>query len=447
MFVLDVTGSMRQELEGVKRGIQSFANEISSRRLDGQVGLIAFGDRFIGEEPRILSFAGKPFTADIAGFSNEVSSVRMVDGGDPPESSLDALVLSASQPFRPGSIRAIVLITDAPPHVPDKETRTIDEVEDAFAKSHIEQLHLVINETDRAIYQPFQQRAPGEVFPLGETAAGRQGFERILPVVGRQIAEMTSKGLVTRKEFAAESRGRLTVLISLWTAVLASGVALALIVGQNHYQRRRWLGLKEAFKGGGGGFAAGLLAGVAGQLVFLPLANTPAVAWIGRVAGWGLLGALLGAGMSFFVPNLRLLRGALGGLMGGLLGSFGFLLTATLFGESAGRVTGAAVLGGCVGLMLALIEQLSREAAVVVYWHPKESTIISLGPSPVVLGSSAEAHVYLPKQQGFPSVAALLTFTDGKVEFDNKLTNSKHTLVNGNKLQIGSLTLEIRTAR
>jgi Ca-activated chloride channel homolog len=97
--------------------------------------------------------------------------------------------------------------------------------------------------------------------------------------------------------------------------------------------------------------------------------------------------------------------------------------------------------------MLALIEQLSREAAVVVYWHPKESTTISLGRTPVILGSSSEAHVYLPKEQGFPAVAALLTFMDGKVELENKLTNSRHTLANGNKLQIGSLTIEIRTAR
>lgn len=447
MFVVDVTGSMLPEIEGVKRGIQSFANEISSRRLDGQVGLIAFGDRLISEEPRILLFEGSPFTADIAGFSNEVSHVQMMDGGDEPESSMDALVLGASQPFRPKSTRVVVLITDAPAHVPDKETRAIDQVESALTENHLEQLHLVIREKDRPIYQPLQRLAAGEIFLLDDTAAGRQGFERILPVVGRQIAELTSKGLVTQKEFGAESRGRLTALISLWTGALALGVGLALIAGQNHYQRRRWLGLKEGLKGGGGGFAAGILAGIAGQLLFLPLANMPAVAWIGRVAGWALLGALVGGGMSFFVPNLRLQRGALGGLIGGVLGAFGFLLTAALFGESVGRVAGAAVLGGSIGLMLALIEQLSREAAVVVYWHPRESTTISLGPTPVILGSSSEAHVYLPKEQGFPAVAALLTFANGKVELENKLTNSRHKLANGSKLQIGSLTIEIRTAR
>ena len=44
MFVLDVTSSMQEEINGVEQGIQSFAKELSSRKLDSQVGLIAFGD-------------------------------------------------------------------------------------------------------------------------------------------------------------------------------------------------------------------------------------------------------------------------------------------------------------------------------------------------------------------------------------------------------------------
>jgi Ca-activated chloride channel family protein len=56
MFVLDVTGSMQEEINGVKTGIQQFAQELSKRKLDAEVGLIAFGDRFNGEEPQTLQF-------------------------------------------------------------------------------------------------------------------------------------------------------------------------------------------------------------------------------------------------------------------------------------------------------------------------------------------------------------------------------------------------------
>ena len=82
---------------------------------------------------------------------------------------------------------------------------------------------------------------------------------------------------------------------------------------------------------------------------------------------------------------------------------------------------------------------------IVVHWDQHERTVISLGAEPVILGSSPEAHLYLPKEKGFPPVTAIVTFRDGKVEMENKLTKSTHTLHGGNKLEIGSLMIEIQT--
>ena len=135
-----------------------------------------------------------------------------------------------------------------------------------------------------------------------------------------------------------------------------------MIIAQNIYLHRAPLGIGEAFKGLVGSLAAGGLAGVAGQLLFAPLSSLPAGTWIARIAGWALLGILLGGGMSFVVPNLLLWRGLLGGGLGGSLGSLGFVFAAQSMGESAGRVAGAAILGGCIGLMVALVEMLFREA-------------------------------------------------------------------------------------
>ena len=39
----------------------------------------------------------------------------------------------------------------------------------------------------------------------------------------------------------------------------------------------------------------------------------------------------------------------------------------------------------------------------------------------------------------------IVTFRDGKVEMENKLTKSTHTLRGGNKLEIGTLMIEIQT--
>ena len=46
-------------------------------------------------------------------------------GGDTPESALDALGLAAAQPFRADATKVILLITDAPPRLPDKATATV----------------------------------------------------------------------------------------------------------------------------------------------------------------------------------------------------------------------------------------------------------------------------------------------------------------------------------
>jgi len=101
---------------------------------------------------------------------------------------------------------------------------------------------------------------------------------------------------------------------------------------------------------------------------------------------------------------------------------------------------------GCLGGWLVGEPLLkSREAALVVHWHENERTVINLGHDPVILGSSPEAHVYLPREKGFPEVTAVVTFRGGKVEMENKLTNSTHTLQGGNKLQIGTLWIEIQT--
>jgi Ca-activated chloride channel homolog len=157
------------------------------------------------------------------------------------------------------------------------------------------------------------------------------------------------------------------------------------------------------------------------------------------------LGSLLGGGMAFFVPNLKLGRAMLGGGMGGTVGVLGFWLAAGAFGDITGRLLGAAILGFFIGLMIALVEKL-RDAWLIVHWGPKEESAIGLGAQPVVLGSSDLAHIYLPQEQGFPATTATICLQGGKIEFNNKMNGQQQTLKNGSKLQIAHLTIEVKTA-
>ncbi|NBR83983.1 MAG: hypothetical protein EBS84_08760 [Proteobacteria bacterium] len=250
-----------------------------------------------------------------------------------------------------------------------------------------------------------------------------------------------------------------TVVIGLWTALLAVGMAALIVSGQNLLLHRSLLTVKSATLVLVGGVVAGLISGGVSQHLFALGANSfaaqlneteaerilPLIIKAGQVVGWSLLGALLGFGLAFSVPNLPKFRAGFAGLIGGGLGAAAFLFALAKSGEVSGRLVGAAILGLTIGLVVALVERLAREAALIVHWHANERTVINLGSQPVILGSSPEAHLYLPKHKGFPPITAIVTFRDGRVQMENKLSNSTHTLVQGNKLQIGELWIEIQT--
>ncbi|MFM6248540.1 MAG: hypothetical protein ACKPEQ_05230, partial [Dolichospermum sp.] len=101
----------------------------------------------------------------------------------------------------------------------------------------------------------------------------------------------------------------------------------------------------------------------------------------GRITGWGILGILVGGGTRFFVPNLQLTKALFGGTVGGVVGAIGFLLTAAVFGDITGRLSGAAILGFCIGWMIAFAEQeqLKKEPYLLVHWTPTEQTQYLLG--------------------------------------------------------------------
>ncbi|MBL6764108.1 MAG: hypothetical protein ISQ14_04065 [Verrucomicrobiae bacterium] len=244
-----------------------------------------------------------------------------------------------------------------------------------------------------------------------------------------------------------------TLVIGLWTALLAVFASLMLVGGQNYLMRRPLVSLRQLKLVGGGGVAAGLISGVVSQYLFSFVAalmgdRLREFEWLikaGQVVGWGMLGLLMGLGMGFFIPNLNRNKAGLAGLAGGVFGAIAFLGAMSVAGEIGGRLIGTTVLGFAIGLVVALVERLAREAALIVHFDAHERTVINLGPEPVILGSGREVHLYLPKERGFPEVTALVTFKDGAVEMDNRLSGKVHRLEGGNKLEIGTLMIEVQT--
>jgi Mg-chelatase subunit ChlD len=196
MFVLDCTGSMQGEIDAIKDAITAFADTIESDGVRVRVGLIEFRDRLIGEEHRVLTFGGEPFTADPTVFRREISALKASGGGDEPESSLDALRLALRQPFSSEANKVLVLVTDAPPHIPDHETKSIEELVAEVRSASIQQFYLVFRTHDpqSQVYLKLLEGTRGVAFELGTGDDFRnraEDFKRTLMSLGKTISSAT----------------------------------------------------------------------------------------------------------------------------------------------------------------------------------------------------------------------------------------------------------------
>lgn len=114
VFVLDITGSMTDEINSVKQNIVEFANTLASGGTDYRLGMVTFLD-YIGKK--------YPFTKDVNLFKGYISALYADGGDDEPENSLQALLEASQFPFRSNSRRILIWITDATYHENDSFTK------------------------------------------------------------------------------------------------------------------------------------------------------------------------------------------------------------------------------------------------------------------------------------------------------------------------------------
>ena len=151
VFTLDTTGSMGFAIEAMKRTITQLADIYLEARIDTRLGIIQFRDRVnFGE-----SDSGNPtlqresfvngFTSDPKEFRDAVSWYRAAGGGPTPESSFDALALASRSEWRDEANRIIIHITDAIPHLPDREINNVKSLVDMLSEVNIDQSYYQLN--------------------------------------------------------------------------------------------------------------------------------------------------------------------------------------------------------------------------------------------------------------------------------------------------------------
>jgi hypothetical protein len=120
-IILDVTGSMSNEIADVRDNVIEFADSLVQNGIDVRLGMVTFRD--VVED--IF-----PFTDDIISFQQNVSIQQADAGDDEPENSLEALHSGCQLIFRPEANRIFIWITDATYHIgPDQWTNlTVNDV-------------------------------------------------------------------------------------------------------------------------------------------------------------------------------------------------------------------------------------------------------------------------------------------------------------------------------
>jgi Ca-activated chloride channel family protein len=237
-----------------------------------------------------------------------------------------------------------------------------------------------------------------------------------------------------------------TVLhVTLWAGFVGLGISIALFVYQNVYARKKPFsqsGIQVVLMG----MVVGGLAGGLAQVVF---AFTNSISFtaeiISRIVCWGLFGLGVGWSVSSFVPNFPKRRALVAGFIGGFVGGALFRVSFGLVNEVLARFVGIACLGFCIGLVISYMEEVLREAWLTVVWGKNETTSVSLGSQPVILGSSPKADIYLPADKNYPPITAIIEIKNAKVVIENKINHQRTELKNGSRITMGSIEVIVNT--
>ena len=222
-----------------------------------------------------------------------------------------------------------------------------------------------------------------------------------------------------------------------WTIFVALGIALAFVAVQNYFLKKPLLPQEQATAVAIGAILAGVAAGFVAQTATTAL-SAIYLGELGRILAWSVLGGLLAVGMTLVIPNLDKTKALAFGALGGFLGSLGFLMMTAVIGNTGGRLIGAAIIGACIGLLVAIVETIYRKVWLMVVYDPRNFSQVNLGSQTVTVGSgkgdTVPIHDVGAKAASFLVVGDVVQYTD---------SHGTQSLVPGNRVKVGKVELVI----
>jgi len=132
VVLIDTTGSMSRSIATLKDKCIALSQALQAKRLQHRFALIGFGDT---SEEQWLD--RREFSDDVKQFQQAVAEIRRFDGGDLPESALDALESALTLPFAEAATPRLYLVTDAQYHEPTKSGVTVPDLVAKMAERRV----------------------------------------------------------------------------------------------------------------------------------------------------------------------------------------------------------------------------------------------------------------------------------------------------------------------
>jgi len=225
---------------------------------------------------------------------------------------------------------------------------------------------------------------------------------------------------------------------------MGGGIAMAIgavegIMGAN---------VRRALQGAGLGLLIGLVGGgfggVLGQILYGSMrggsGSLPVIVQIVvRAIAWALIGACIGLAPGFLTRSSRkVINGLVGGLLGGAAGGLLFdPIGIMLGGGELSRMVAISVLGAAAGGAIGLIEEIRKEAWLIITAGPLSGKQFILYNPVTTIGRSPKADIMLAKETGAADLHCRISRSGNRMTLED--LSGGRTLVNGRP--VGSTVL------
>lgn len=215
LLVMDITGSMGDELESVKSSAGDIVTILRNRVPDMRFGFGVYADYpnvggDLGDIPWQLI---APFSTNLDSFRSRLSSVSLQGGGDSAESMLRAVAESAALDWRPDALHVLVMFSDAPSHDPDagvdgilntSDDLTFDDTSQMLVDKSIIFLGVHAGFRGGDEFERYANRTQGTTFTLSDSD---EIPATVVQLVGAELDKQTLQLRASPQNFSAPSSG------------------------------------------------------------------------------------------------------------------------------------------------------------------------------------------------------------------------------------------------